>query len=92
MSTYESGDFDLVVEEPVSLAGLRPLARNMALVKRDHPDVWVRIVAYTSGSTAKTTASELRSGKRTVPPGNWEFRSGQIEDGRYAVWAKFLGE
>ena len=93
MSKYEPGDFELVVENPAEAGALRPMARNLLAAKSDHPGVWVRIVAYGTGSTAANTANELRNGKRPgIPAGRWEFRSGQLEDGRYGVWAKYLGD
>lgn len=50
--------------------------------------LWWLVRRYDQRRTAVTIASHLRVGVKATPPGNWEFRAGRTEDGRYGVWAR----
>lgn len=40
-----------------------------------HPGRWARVVRYVSPESASASASLLRNGRRSVPPGGWEFEA-----------------
>lgn len=55
------------------------------------PNEWGRVSTYTLPNNASKTARDLRRGTRKKPPGRWEFSHGPTDDGRFGVWAKYLG-
>jgi hypothetical protein len=68
----------------------RALQANLAAVA-EKPGEPARIVTYDTVGVARTTATQLRSGRKFTnrPAGEWEFFTGETEDGRFGVWARF---
>jgi hypothetical protein len=61
----------------------------------EHPGEWFLIGSYASYKSSQGTASDLRTGKRPIPPGRWEFTFGEMPKptaGKpFGVWARYLG-
>jgi prophage antirepressor-like protein len=58
---------------------------------RDRPGEWARVAFTQDGDRAGRVAAHLRSRKLAVPPGRWSFAARTVEDGRGAVFARYLG-
>lgn len=58
----------------------------------EHPGRWARVATYQARGSAHTTASLLRSGRRDVPAGRWEFQGRRLDGGGSALWARLLPE
>jgi hypothetical protein len=56
----------------------------------EQPGEWAVFPAK-SGDTAATTASHLKRGRLTAPAGRWEFTGRTTDDGKGAVYARYLG-
>ena len=56
-----------------------------------HPGESARVVRYPSASSAAAMASLLRTGRRTVPAGRWEFEGRRNDDGGSDLYARYLG-
>jgi hypothetical protein len=56
----------------------------------DHPKRWAR-VATRSASSAYATVARLKNRTYVYPPGRWEFISRNVGDGKWAVYARYLG-
>lgn len=67
------------------------LANNLNSVAT-RPGRFARVVSYGTEGVAKTVASKLRHGQKTTrdrPVGEWEFKTGITDEGRYGIWAKY---
>lgn len=56
-----------------------------------HPRRWARVGHYQGRGSAQSTASLLRSGRRAVPPGTWEFEGRRNDLGGSDLYACYLG-
>jgi len=54
-----------------------------------HPGQWARVAHYTNRGSAWSTASMLRTGRRRIPAGRWEFE-GRASDNGSDVYARYL--
>jgi hypothetical protein len=78
--------------------GRRSLWCELLTPVMERPGEWGLVRVYDDAAASSQAAKELRSvaaGRRVgrVPPGGWEFRSGQVtaNEPRWGVWAKYLG-
>lgn len=55
------------------------------------PNAWGRVSDYSTQASAAQTTYRLRNGTRTRAPGRWEFNYGPMGNGRYGLWARYLG-
>lgn len=53
----------------------------------EHPERWAMVAIIKSAATAR----DLRQGAYVIPEGNWEFRTHQIEFGKFELYARYLG-
>lgn len=84
-------DTELVREAP-DWGGRSPSQTYLNLLELvKTPDEWGRIMTYSLAGNASKTATEFRSGKRRRPPGRWEFTNGPTDNGRFGIWARYLG-
>lgn len=56
----------------------------------EHPNRWARVELRDSEADAQLAAGRLRM-KTVVWDGRWEITSRNLEDGRGAVYARYLG-
>jgi hypothetical protein len=60
------------------------------------PKEWGQISVHANKISAREAVYSLRSGKRKVPPGTWEFRYAALDaekpDSEYGVWARLIEE
>lgn len=56
-----------------------------------HPGRWARVAHFAATGSAHTTASLLRTGRRAVPPGRWEFEGRRNPEGGSDLYACYLG-
>ena len=56
----------------------------------DHPGQWARVAHYANRGSAWATASMLRTGRRRIPPGNWEFEGRTNPAGGSDLYARHL--
>ena len=85
-------DDEIVWEDPPpsSRGGRLPWGdRLKPLIER--PNEWAQVTTFPTGAAARSIAGTLRQGKGTVPEGKWEFTARELEDGRGAVYARYLG-
>jgi hypothetical protein len=68
-----------------------PLWRERLLPLMDRPGTWARVAVYDSDKVARTRSSDLTKGKAPTPDGLWEFTARRLEDGRDAVYARYIG-
>lgn len=85
-----SGDVDytFVIGNPPPVS---EFAANMEATV-EHPGVFCRVARYRKRSTADTTASELRRGRRYPDraAGTWTFKVlADTEPGWFGVWAQY---
>lgn len=57
----------------------------------EHPGRWARVAHFASTGSAQTTASLLRTGRRAVPPGRWEFEGRRNPEGGSDLYALYRG-
>ncbi len=69
-------------------SSITPLADNLARVSQK-PGEPARVVTYDNPQSARAIASQLRQGKKLPnrPVGEWEFKTGETDDGRFGIWA-----
>jgi hypothetical protein len=58
---------------------------------RDRPNEWARVSNFPTVAAARSIAGPLSAGKIAVPEGKWEFTARELEDGRGAIYARYLG-
>lgn len=56
-----------------------------------HPNQWAVVQRFETRTSAGSTASLLRTGRRPTPPGSWEFEARRAEDGGSVLYARYLG-
>lgn len=56
-----------------------------------HQGRWARVARYASTHSAGALASLLRRGRRSVPPGRWQFEGHVAEGGGSELWARYEG-
>lgn len=90
----------MTTEEPEVLWEAPPATAKPARVNRRevlrkvvaNPGSWARLGEWTKASTANQMACDVR-GDRALsehPPGEFEARSGPIDEKTWGVWARFL--
>ena len=84
---------DIVWEDPPAVT--RPRAGGgkwvvllQPLIAR--PEKWARVAELESRTSASSLAAAL-GGRTKTPSGRWEFTSRSLAEGRYAVYARYLG-
>lgn len=84
-------DTELVREEP-GWDGRSPSPTYLNLLELvKTPNEWGRIMTYAQAFNASKAANSFRSGLRRRPPGRWEFTNGPTDNGRFGIWARYLG-
>lgn len=80
-----------VVFEDPKPKGTRRWEARLAPLKR-RPGEWARVHVSPSYEGARSYAWSLQSGRYALPEGRFEFHFGQHEDGKGAVYARYVGE
>lgn len=57
-----------------------------------HPGKWAIVQHFDRATSATSTASLLRTGRRPVPPGSWEFQGRRNPDGGSDLYALYLDD
>jgi hypothetical protein len=86
--------------EPTSLAAPGRHHRWVHILEpvTERPGEWALVQTYDDALRARNHVRDLRRSVRAgdrvavrVPPGDWEFRHGRMEDGTHGLWARWLG-
>lgn len=82
---------EIVWEDPgPSASGLGQwVERLQPLVEA--PGRWARVKEFKSQGAASSTMSQLKRRQRQMPPGEWEFVTRGLPDGRGALYARYIG-
>jgi len=92
----EAGALD-EVEEPQPAGEPRPQASRpgelYAVLEQlsQYPGLWARVARFASVNSAPAVASQLRLGRRRVPPGLWEFSAELNDEGGSDLHARYQG-
>lgn len=57
----------------------------------EHPGRWAKVAHFPSRHSAHATASLLRTGRRSRPPGQWQFEGRVADGGGSDLYAVYLG-
>jgi len=62
------------------------------LLAAERPGQWARVARYRATSSAGSVASQLRSGKRRLPPGLWDLVAETSDDNGSDLYARLTPE
>lgn len=83
----------IVFEEPKAPADRSKRWRGRLDPLKEHPGAWARVFVSKSLTAARQYVSALdRQNRYALPDGEFEFMAGELDDGRGAVYARFVGE
>jgi hypothetical protein len=83
---------EIVWEDPPPAApGGRLPWRERLKPLMERPNEWARVTTFPTIAAATSIAGPLSAGKFSLPKGKWEFTSRELEDGRGAIYARYIG-
>jgi hypothetical protein len=80
-------------DPPGQKAGGSDKYSELAEQLRAHPKRWARVLTSEGSDRAHQFAGNIRKGRVSAfRQGNWEAVGRKLDDGRYATYARFVGD